>query len=195
MHLILASASPRRQELLRGLGLSFTVQTADIDETMNPALGAAEEVARVSRKKAEAVLSGAPEDAVVIAADTIVCIDDRILGKPESEADAAEMLRTLSGRKNQVRTGVTVCSHKTSVTQVVTTDVCFRPLSEAEILAYVATGEPMDKAGSYGIQGLASIFVEELHGDYFNVMGLPLCALSQILRQFNIAILGSSPMR
>lgn len=195
MNLILASASPRRQELLRGLGLSFTVQTADIDETMNPALGAAEEVARVSRKKAEAVLSGAPEDAVVIAADTIVCIDDRILGKPESEADAAKMLRTLSGRKNQVRTGVTVCSHKTSATQVVTTDVCFRPLSEEEIRAYVATGEPMDKAGSYGIQGLASIFVEELHGDYFNVMGLPLCALSQMLRQFGIAILGSNPMR
>ncbi len=195
MNLILASASPRRQELLRGLGLSFTVQTADIDETMDPTRGAADEVARVSRKKAEAVLAGAPEDAVVIAADTIVCIDERILGKPTSEADAADMLRTLSGRKNQVRTGVTVCSHKTSVTQVVTTDVCFRPLSEEEIHAYIATGEPMDKAGSYGIQGLASIFVEELHGDYFNVMGLPLCVLAQMLQQFGIAILDRNPMR
>ena len=190
MNLILASASPRRQELLRGLGMQFTVQTADIDESMNPALGAAEEVARVSRLKAETVLSSAPEDALVIAADTIVCIDDRILGKPESEAAAAAMLKTLSGRKNQVRTGVTVCSHEKVVTSVVTTDVCFRPLSEQEILAYVATGEPMDKAGAYGIQGLASIFVEKLHGDYFNVMGLPLCELSRMLAQFGIAILG-----
>lgn len=190
MRLILASASPRRQELLRGLGLQFTIQTADIDETMHPERGAAEEVARVSRMKAEAILAGVPEDALVIAADTIVCIDDKILGKPESEQAAAEMLRMLSGRKNQVRTGVTVCSHEKAVTSVVTTDVCFRDLSEDEILSYVATGEPMDKAGSYGIQGLASIFVEELHGDYFNVMGLPLCELSQMLQQFGVAILG-----
>lgn len=189
MHLILASASPRRQELLRGLGLDFTIQTADIDETMDPAQGAASEVARVSRKKADAVLAFAPEDAVVIAADTIVCVDDKILGKPASEAAAVEMLQTLSGRNNQVRTGVTVCSYQASITRVVTTDVCFRDLSPEEILAYVATGEPMDKAGAYGIQGLASIFVRELHGDYFNVMGLPLCELSQMLQQFGIAIL------
>lgn len=189
MHLILASASPRRQELLRGLGLDFTIQTADIDETMDPAQGAAAEVARVSRKKADAILAVAPADAVVIAADTIVCIDDKILGKPISETAAVEMLQTLSGRNNQVRTGVTVCSHQASLTRVVTTDVCFRDLSPDEILAYVATGEPMDKAGAYGIQGLASIFVRELHGDYFNVMGLPLCALSQMLQQFGIAIL------
>ena len=191
MNLILASASPRRQELLRGLGLQFTIQTADVDERMNPERGAAQEVARVSRLKAETVLSTAPADAVVIAADTIVCIDDQILGKPESEEAAVAMLKTLSGRKNQVRTGVTVCSHEKAVTSVVTTDVCFRPLSESEILSYVATGEPMDKAGAYGIQGLASIFVEELHGDYFNVMGLPLCELSRMLNQFGIAILGS----
>ena len=195
MALILASASPRRQALLRTLGLTFTVKTADIDETMDPNRGAEAEVARICRAKAEAVLPFAAEDDVVIAADTIVCVDDRILGKPHTEAEAAEMLRLLSGREHQVRTGVTVCTHDRAVTEVDVTGVRFRPLAEAEIAAYIRTGEPMDKAGAYGIQGLASIFVESLRGDYFNVMGLPLCRLSQILQQFGVAVLGGAETR
>ena len=195
MALILASASPRRQELLRTLGLAFTVKTADIDETMDPALGAEAEVARICRAKAMAVLPAAAEDDIVIAADTIVCVDDRILGKPHTAAEAAEMLRLLSGREHQVRTGVTVCTRERVVTEVDVTGVRFRLLTEAEIAAYVHTGEPMDKAGAYGIQGLASIFVESLRGDYFNVMGLPLCRLSQILQQFGVAVLGGAETR
>ena len=195
MALILASASPRRQELLRTLGLAFTVKTADIDETMDPALGAEAEVARICRAKAMAVLPAAAEDDIVIAADTIVCVDDRILGKPHTAAEAAEMLRLLSGREHQVRTGVTVCTRERAVTEVDVTGVRFRLLTEAEIAAYVRTGEPMDKAGAYGIQGLASIFVESLRGDYFNVMGLPLCRLSQILQQFGVAVLGGAETR
>lgn len=191
MNLILASASPRRQALLRGLGLEFSIRCADIDETMDPARGAAAEVARVSRAKAEAVAADAG-DAIVIAADTIVCVDDSILGKPSDAAQAAEMLRLLSGRAHQVRTGVTVRSAAKTRTEVVTTEVCFRSLSEAEIAAYIATGEPMDKAGAYGIQGLAAIFAEGIRGDYFNVMGLPLCRLSEMLREFGVAVLGGT---
>ena len=194
-HLILASASPRRQELLRGLGLQFDIRTADIDESMDPSRGAAAEVARISREKALAVQKQSTEDAVIIAADTIVCVDDRILGKPHTEEEAAEMLHLLSGRVHQVRTGVTVLQGNHSVTEVETAEVHFRPLSDAEIAAYIATSEPMDKAGAYGIQGRAAIFVEGICGDYFNVMGLPLCRLSQILEQFGIAVLGGAEMR
>ncbi len=195
MALILASGSPRRQELLRMLGLPFTVITADIDETMDPQRGAEAEVARICRAKAEAVLPKAVPGDVIIAADTIVCVEQKILGKPHTAAEAEEMLRLLSGRIHQVRTGVTVCSHDITCTEVDVTDVRFRPLGDEEISAYVASGEPMDKAGAYGIQGRASIFVESLHGDYFNVMGLPLCRLSQILKQFGIAVLGGAGMR
>ena len=188
MALILASASPRRQELLRTLGLTFTVMTADIDETMNPALGAEAEVARICRAKAEAVLPLAAGDDIVIAADTVVCVDDRILGKPRTEAEAAEMLRLLSGREHQVRTGVTVCTHDRAVTEVDVTGVRFRTLTEAEIAAYIRTGEPMDKAGAYGIQGKGSLLVEGIRGDFFNVMGLPLLQLSRMLEQFGITL-------
>ena len=194
-NLILASASPRRQELLRGLGLQFEIRTADIDESMNPACGAAAEVARISREKALAVQKQTGDMPIIIAADTIVCVDDRILGKPRTEAEAARMLRLLSGRSHQVRTGVTVLQGNHAVTEVETAEVRFRPLSDGEIAAYIATGEPMDKAGSYGIQGRAAIFVEGICGDYFNVMGLPLCRLSQILEQFGISVLGSAETR
>ena len=194
-HLILASASPRRQELLRGLGLHFEIRTADIDESMDPARGAAAEVARISREKALAVQKQAGDDVVIIAADTIVCVDDRILGKPHTKEEAAQMLRLLSGRTHQVRTGVTVLRGTRAVTEVETAEVRFRALSDREIEAYIATGEPMDKAGSYGIQGRAAIFVEGICGDYFNVMGLPLCRLSQILEQFGISVLGNAEMR
>ncbi|MEA4964221.1 MAG: Maf family protein [Oscillospiraceae bacterium] len=195
MALILASASPRRQELLRMLGLSFSVETADIDETMDSALGAEAEVTRICRAKADAVLPRAGERDVIVAADTVVCVDDRILGKPRDTAEAAAMLRLLSGRSHQVRTGVTVCSRQRCLTETETTALRFRPLSDAEIFAYIATGEPMDKAGAYGIQGKAAIFAEALSGDFFNVMGLPLCRLSRMLRQFGVAVLGDATTR
>ena len=184
MALILASASPRRQALLRTLGLTFTVKTADIDETMDPSRGAEAEVARICRAKAEAVLPFAAENDVVIAADTIVCVDDRILGKPHTEAEASEMLRLLSGREHQVRTGVTVCTHDRAVTEVDVTGVRFRPLTEAEIAAYIRTGEPMDKAGDYAIQGAFSAYIRGIDGDYTNVVGLPVGALYQALKAF-----------
>lgn len=195
MALILASTSPRRRELLGMLGLSFTVLGADIDETMDPRRGAEAEVSRICRAKAEAVRPLSAAEDVIVAADTIVCVDSRILGKPRSEADAAAMLRLLSGRTHEVRTGVTVLGDSRCVTEVEETAVRFRPLQENEIRAYIESGEPMDKAGAYGIQGLGSIFVESILGDYFNVMGLPLCRLSQILNAFGIAVLGGGKTR
>lgn len=189
MQLVLASGSPRRQSLLRGLGLSFSVRTADIDETMDPSRGAEAEVARVSAAKAAAVLSAVPQDSLIIAADTVVCVDGRILGKPHSRGEAREMLTLLSGRTHQVRTGVTVRTADRVLTAVETTDVHFRPLNADEIEAYLDSGEPMDKAGAYGIQGLASVFVSGISGDYFNVMGLPLCRLCGMLRSFGVSVL------
>ena len=189
MELILASQSPRRRELLERLGLHFTVRAADLDESMDAARPPAEEVARLSAEKAAAV---DPGSAVVVAADTVVVLEGRVLGKPRSADEAAEMLRALSGRAHQVMTGVTVRRGGRAETDTVVTDVHFRPLTEREIAAYVATGEPMDKAGAYGIQGLASIFVDRLDGDYYNVMGLPLCRLCRMLRAAGVEILGQA---
>ena len=180
MQLILASQSPRRRELLGLFHVPFAVHAADIDETMDPGQPACEEVARVSRLKAEAV-PRQPED-IVIAADTIVVCDHQILGKPRDEADAVRMLRLLSGRDHQVMTGMTVLRGDRGVSHTEVTDIHFRPLSDREILAYVASGEPMDKAGAYGIQGGAALFAEKMVGDYYNVMGLPVCRLGIILR-------------
>ena len=180
MQLILGSQSPRRKELLGLFHIPFVIKIADIDEAMDPALSPAEEVARVSRAKAEAIPRG--DDDVVIAADTIVVLENEVLGKPKDEADAVRMLTALSGRDHQVMTGVTVLRGNTALTHTEITDIHFRPLSQKEIAAYVATGEPMDKAGSYGIQGGAALFAEKMHGDYYNVMGLPVCRLWQMLR-------------
>ena len=192
MDLILASQSPRRRELLGRLGLTFQVQAADIDETMDPAKAPFDKVARLSRDKAAAIAAGAPEGTVVVAADTVVVLENRVLGKPHSAQEAREMLRSLSGRPHQVMTGMTVCRDGQAESDTVVTDVHFRQLSEAEIEAYVATGEPMDKAGAYGIQGLASIFIDRLAGDYYNVMGLPLCRLCAMLRKAGVAVLGQT---
>ena len=179
--LILGSQSPRRKELLGLFHIPFVIRVADIDETMDPSRSPAEEVARVSRAKAAAI--SREEDDVVIAADTIVVLEDTVLGKPKDEADAVRMLTALSGRDHQVMTGVTVLRGEKSLTHTEITDIHFRPLSQKEIANYVATGEPMDKAGSYGIQGGAALFAEKMHGDYYNVMGLPVCRLWQMLRQ------------
>ena len=179
--LILASASPRRRELLGLFGIPFTVRAADIDETMDLSKPAYDEVARVSCCKALAVERG-PED-VVIAADTIVVCGGKVLGKPHSREEAAKMLKLLSGREHQVMTGCTVLYGQRRETFTEVTTLHFRPLSDGEIRRYVDSGEPMDKAGAYGIQGGAALFCTGIQGDYYNVMGLPVCRLGMVLRQ------------
>ncbi len=179
MQLILASASPRRKALLSLLGIPFTVRAADIDETMDPEKPPFDEVARVSRSKALAVSRG--EEDIVIAADTIVVCQGKVLGKPHSEKEAASMLRLLSGRDHQVMTGCTILYGDRVETFTEVTSLHFRSLSEKEIQKYVQSGEPMDKAGAYGIQGGAALFCEKLEGDYYNVMGLPVCRLYETL--------------
>ena len=174
--IILASQSPRRHELMKLTGLPFTVRVADIDETMDPALPVQQEVTRVSRRKAQAIAAGA-------------VIDGRELGKPRSEEEALGMLRLLSGRTHEVVTVLSVCKGSQLESEAVVTKVTFRTLCEEELRAYVRTGEPMDKAGSYGIQGYGAMFVSRIEGDYFSVMGLPLCPLCRMLRAFGVPIL------
>ena len=180
MNLILASGSPRRKELLGLFGIPFVIRAADIDDTMDKNKAPFDEVARVSRLKALAVPR--EEDDLVIAADTIVVCGGRVLGKPHSREEAIAMLESLSGRDHQVMTGCTVIRGEKTKTFTEVTDLHFRPLREAEILRYVDSGEPMDKAGAYGIQGGAALFCEKIVGDYYNVMGLPVCRLGQVLR-------------
>lgn len=180
MQLILASGSPRRKELLSLFRIPFTVIPADVDETMDPAKAPYAEVARLSAKKARAV-KREPDD-VVIAADTIVVCEGKVLGKPKSEENAYAMLSLLSGRDHQVMTGCTVLRGEKRETFTEVTDLHFRTLSEREIRAYIASGEPMDKAGAYGIQGGAALFCRRMEGDYYNVMGLPVCRLWQTLQ-------------
>lgn len=187
MQLILASQSPRRKELLTLFHIPFIIRIADIDETMDPTKDPAEEVARVSKAKAFAVPR--QENDVVIAADTIVVLEDQILGKPADPQQAEAMLTALSGRDHQVMTGVTVLRGDRCLTCTEITDIHFRPLSQEEIRRYVATGEPMDKAGAYGIQGGAALFAEKLQGDYYNVMGLPVCRLFLMLREISPEIM------
>ena len=188
MNLILASQSPRRRELLGLTGLDFIVRVADIDETMDPAGAPFDEVARVSRRKAMAVAREKGD--VVIAADTIVVCEGRVLGKPRDEDDAFRILSLLSGRDHEVMTGMTVLRGEEAITHTEVTKIHFRSLSDAEILAYIASGEPMDKAGAYGIQGGAALFADEMVGDYYNVMGLPVCRLAMILRSLGLPIWG-----
>ena len=180
MQLILASGSPRRKELLGLFGIPFVVRAADIDETMDPEKAPFDEVARVSWAKAMTVPR--QQEDVVIAADTIVVCQGKVLGKPADPAEAVRMLTLLSGRDHQVMTGCTVLRDEKCETFTEVTDLHFRSLSKKEIEKYVATGEPMDKAGAYGIQGGAALFCERMVGDYYNVMGLPVCRLGQTLR-------------
>jgi len=190
MQLILASASPRRKELLSLFHIPFAVRVADIDETMDPQAAPCEEVGRVSRLKALAVPRG-PED-TVIAADTIVVCRGRVLGKPHSPEEAEEMLHLLSDRDHQVMTGCTVLSPGGCETFTEVTDLHFRPLSDGEIRRYVASGEPMDKAGAYGIQGGAALFCRQMVGDYYNVMGLPVCRLYETLKKLSPQLMEES---
>ena len=187
MQLILASGSPRRRELLSLFGIPFAVRAADIDETMDPQKPPFDEVARVSRRKALAVPH--EEDDLIVAADTIVVCGGKVLGKPHSREEAVAMLKALSGRDHQVMTGCTVVRGEAIQTFTEVTDLHFRPLSEAEIIRYVDSGEPMDKAGAYGAQGKAALFVRGIEGDFFNVMGLPLCRLGEMLKEQGVGLL------
>ena len=189
MKIILASASPRRRELLSALGLSFEIRPAIGEEHPVPGLPGGETAKRLSRAKCLEIAADADGDDVVIAADTVVCLDDEILGKPANEADAERMLIALSGRDHRVFTGVTVARGGRVLSDYEETAVHFRPLTEREIAAYIATGEPMDKAGAYGIQGRASLFVRAIEGNYFNVVGLPLCKLGQMLKELGVELI------
>ena len=180
MNLILASASPRRKELLGLFGIPFTIRVADIDETMDENKSPFGEVGRVSRAKALAVPRNGGE--IVIAADTVVVCEGKVLGKPRDPEQAKAMLRLLSGRDHQVMTGCTVLTDDKCETFTEVTDLHFRQLGENEIEKYVASGEPMDKAGAYGIQGGAALFCQRMTGDYYNVMGLPVCRLWETLK-------------
>ncbi|CAE6896546.1 Maf family protein [Ectopseudomonas khazarica] len=187
--LFLASASPRRRELLAQIAVPCVTQIASIDETPLPAEPAAVYVERLALEKARAGLRALGEraDAVVLGADTAVVLDGRILGKPADFAESREMLLSLSGRSHQVMTAVALVGAGRESSQVVSSEVSFRTLGEAEIAAYWASGEPCDKAGSYGIQGLAAVFVNRVQGSYSAVVGLPLCETAEMLGQFGIA--------
>ena len=188
--IVLASASPRRQELLHRIGIEeFDIRVPEADESYPADLKPAQIVAHISRKKAEAAAALCTPDEIVITADTMVFLDDQRLGKPVDEADALRMLTDLQDRHHTVCTGVTVRQGDRVLTESETTEVYFRPANEAELLAYIATGEPMDKAGSYGVQGKGALLVEKLHGDFFNVMGLPVLRLSRMLAQFGVHLL------
>ncbi len=186
MDIVLASQSPRRQELLSQMGLTYRVHAVDIDEHMDRELAPELLVEAISREKAAACAGLEGPDALIIAADTVVALGGAVLGKPHSKAEAKDMLRLLSGAVHEVHTGLTVRRGNRAVTKSERTLVRFRPLSDAEIEAYAATGEPMDKAGAYGIQGRGALLVEAIKGDYFNVMGLPICRLSLTLKQFGV---------
>ena len=190
MEIVLASGSPRRRQLLEQIGLTgFRVLPSDADESLPDGIAPGEAVERLSARKGAAVAAQARPGALVIAADTVVALDGAILGKPRDEGEAREMLSALSGRTHQVYTGVSLFHRGERRTEHEVTAVTFRPLSQEEIAAYVATGEPMDKAGAYGIQGLGALLVERLEGDYFNVMGLPLCRLGRMLAAAGVRLL------
>ena len=183
MAMILASQSPRRRELLGQMGFSFTVRPAKGEELPHPELTPAQLVEELARQKALEVSAEAEADDVVVAAYTVVAIDGKVLGKPHDKVHAAQMLSALSGREHTVYTGVAVKRGETLLVEHEATQVRFRPLTEREIDLYIQTGEPMDKAGSYGIQGYGALLVEGIRGDYFNVVGLPICRLGRMLAQ------------
>lgn len=186
MQIILASQSPRRRELLERMGISeFDIIPAVGEERADPALTPAQLVEELSKQKAAEIAAGHP-DALIIAADTVVSVDGLVLGKPHSREEAARMLSTLSGREHTVFSGITVSWNGRVVTTHESTAVRFRSLTAQDISNYISTGEPMDKAGSYGIQGYGCTLVEGISGDYYNVVGLPVCRLTQILAEFGL---------
>jgi septum formation protein len=181
--LILASNSPRRRELLEAAGIACEVVAIDVDESMVKLEPPGDHVRRLATEKARAALAQRP-GAVVLAADTIVLVGGEMMGKPRDDADAVRMLRLLSGREHEVLTGVAVMSARRSMVEVARTKVWFNPLSEAEIAEYVASGEPRDKAGAYGIQGLAARYIDRIQGSYSNVVGLPVALVYRLLKGY-----------
>ena len=190
--IILASNSPRRRELLGQMGIKdFKVAAPNVDESVEDGLSPAEIVEQLSLRKARAAAKKAGPSDLIIAADTVVALDGKVLGKPHSEEEAFAMLSALSGREHHVYTGVTVLRGEEAATQHEETAVSFRDVGPEEIRGYIATGEPMDKAGAYGIQGLGALLVSGICGDYCNVVGLPVFRLGRILGEFGVDLLGN----
>jgi septum formation protein len=188
--IILASASPRRREILEITGLTFSVCTSDYEEDLGLSLKPHKLAKFLSHKKAEAV-AHKYKDAIIIAADTFIYLKHRLLGKPHTEKEAKKMLKLLNGKVHSVITGFTVMDTGSdqSISKSVVTKVHFRRLSDEEINAYVRSKEPLDKAGAYAIQGLGAVFIEKIDGDFFNVVGLPLCELAECLKKFGVDVL------
>jgi septum formation protein len=185
--IVLASRSPRRQELLRRIGVTkFEILVPDVEEWYPDGLSPQETVAYISREKSEAAQKRCPPRSIIITADTMVFLGSQRLGKPHSEAEALQMLTALSGQRHTVCTGVTVRQGAHTLTQSESTDVYFRPAAPEELRAYIRTGEPMDKAGAYGVQGKGALLVEKIEGDFFNVMGLPVARLARMLKEFDV---------
>jgi septum formation protein len=188
MNLILASASPRRRELLELFGIAFEIDPAAGPEKAPAGASAQDTVKALAQAKAMEVAARHP-GCIVIGSDTVVELDGHILGKPQDEEDAFRMLTSLSGREHRVFTGVSLVKDGQSITQAEMTRVFFRPMTDREIRAYIATGEPMDKAGAYGYQGAAGLFIRGIEGDFFNVVGLPLCRLGAMLKELGVELL------
>lgn len=187
MNLILASASPRRQEILSNAGYTFRVRPADLEERFDLALPIGQATAALAAQKAACVAQNAAEDEVILAADTVVAHQGHVLGKPKDASDAFAMLRLLSGSCHTVYTGVCIAAPGAAPdTFFCSTTVQFYPLTDDTIRQYIATGEPMDKAGGYGIQGYGCLLVERMEGDYFNVMGLPIAQTARRLAQYGV---------
>ena len=191
MKIILASKSPRRREILDTMGVSFEIDVADVDESVDLSLSPVEAVCEISSRKAKAVCERHKnEDCIVISADTVVVIDGKIIGKPRDEEDAFNIIKSLSARTHEVYTGFTVCGKGTSKTDYEVTKVHFKELCDDDIRRYIATGEPMDKAGAYGIQQKGNLFVDYIHGDYYNVVGFPISKICVTIRElFGINLL------
>lgn len=181
--IILASSSPRRREILKNAGFEFTVRVSDADESLPDGICAPDAVKLLSRRKAEAVYGTLIPGDIIVAADTVVELSGKILGKPRDSEDAFLMLSALSGKTHSVYTGVTLLSGSTADTFAVKTEVEFFELTKAEIREYILSGEPADKAGAYGIQGKGSLLVKGIHGDYFNVMGLPVSETARRIKK------------
>ena len=194
--MVLASASPRRKELLELIGLKFKVDPTDTVELLDETIEPHELTRRLSLEKAQ-LSARRNTDAIVIAADTIGVLNGRVIGKPRAETEARDMLKFLSGKCHRVITGFTIIDTDTGKTlsRSVETGVYFRELADGDIDAYIRSGEPMDKAGAYAIQGLGSLLVQKIEGDYFNVMGLPLSDLAEALKEFGVDVLLSAANR
>ncbi len=188
LRLVLASASPRRRELLASLGLTFEIRPAEVDESLLPGESPYDAAERLAREKAARVASGLGENSLVVAADTVVVLDGRPLGKPGDRLDAMQMLRALAGRRHDVVTGLAVVSSGRIFSGREVTHVDFAPMTEEEIAAYAASGEPDDKAGAYALQGIGGVFIERVEGSPSNVIGLPVRLFAQLARKAGLPL-------